>query len=96
MPVSLPVTLAHRVSRAEPVMYQDAGGEAVLLDLNGERYYGLNNVGTRIWQLLERAPILADMHRELCAEFEAEETRIEHDMLTLIGDMQSAGLVVLE
>ena len=96
MPVALPLSLAHRASRADQVLSQDVGGEAVLLDLNGERYFGLNKVGTRIWQLLESTPMLCDIHRELCAEFDAESTQIEHDMLTLIDEMQRAGLVVLD
>ena len=96
MPVDLPITLAHRASRSHQVLSQDVGGEAVLLDLNGERYFGLNSVGTRIWQLLERTPMLADIHRELCVEFDADSTQIEHDMLALIGDLQRAGLVMLE
>lgn len=96
MPVSFPLNLAHRVSRTSQVMFQDVGGEAVLLDLNSERYFGLNKVGTRIWQLLEHSPTLAEIHLELCAEFEAEAPQIERDLLTLIDDMQRVGLIVLE
>ena len=33
------------------VLFQEIGGEAVLLDLASERYFGLDDVGTRIRQL---------------------------------------------
>ena len=90
------ITLAHRASRSEQVLSQDVGGEAVLLDLASEQYFGLNQVGTRIWQLLATTPALAEVHRSLCAEFTVEADRIEHDLLTLVGELRDAGLVAVE
>ncbi len=89
------ITLAHRASRSDQVLFQNLDGEAVLLDLASETYFGLNEVGTRIWQLIETSPPLADVHRTLCEEFDADATRIEHDLLTLVGDLSKAGLVTV-
>ena len=36
----------------EDVLFQTVYDEAVLLNLNNDRYYGLDNVGARMWQLL--------------------------------------------
>jgi len=38
---------------ATEVLSQEVNGETVLLDLTGECYFSLNQVGTRIWQLLK-------------------------------------------
>ena len=89
------ITLAHRASRSDQVLFQNLDGEAVLLDLSSETYFGLNEVGTRIWQLIENAPPLAEVHHTLCAEFEADATRIEHDLLALMGELSKAGLVTV-
>ncbi len=35
------------------VLFRELAGEAVLLDLKSQRYFGLGEVGTRIWQLLD-------------------------------------------
>lgn len=96
MPSKSAITLAHRISRSDHVLSQDLGGEAVLLDLASEHYFGLNKVGTRIWQLLETTPVLADIHHALCAEFEADHARIEHDLLALVGKLRDAGLIKVE
>ena len=90
------ITLAHRASRSDQVLSQDLDGEAVLLDLASEQYFGLNTVGTRIWQLLEAPSALAEVHRVLCAEFEADDARIEHDLLALAGKLRDAGLIKVE
>ena len=37
---------------SKDVLFQEVAGETVLLDLNSESYFGLDEVGTRIWTLL--------------------------------------------
>ena len=96
MPNQTAITLAHRASRSDQVLSQDLDGEAVLLDLASEQYFGLNAVGTRIWQLLETPITLSDVHRVLCTEFEADDARIEHDLLALAGKLRDAGLIAVE
>lgn len=78
------------------VLVQDSGGEAVLLDLAGERYFGLNKVGTRIWQLLAETPSLDEVQGRLCAEFDAPPERIQQDLLALVEQLQAAGLITVE
>ena len=89
------VTLATRVQPSGEVLAQEVGGEAVLLDLAGERYFGLDPVGTRIWALLAQAPVLEEVHATLCEEFQAEPARIETDLLALVQQLAAAGLVDL-
>ena len=88
-----PVTLAHRVHQSSEVLVQEIGGEAVLLDLESERYFGLDPVGTRGWQLFADEPTLEQVHRTLCEEFEAEPDRIASDLLLLVGQLSEAGLI---
>ena len=45
---------------SEEVLSQEVNGETVLLDLEGEAYFGLNEVGTRIWQLLQAEPTVVE------------------------------------
>lgn len=88
-------TLAHRAQPSSEVLVQEVGGEAVLLDLASERYFGLDEVGTRIWQLLADDPALARVHATLCSEFQAEPARIQADLLELVSQLSAAGLVEL-
>lgn len=88
-----PVTFATVLAHSDEVLFQEVGGEAVLLDLASEQYFGLDAVGTRIWELLDGARALADVHRRLCEEFEADGGRIEADLLALSQSLADAGLV---
>jgi len=82
------------VQRSGFVLSQEEAGEAVLLDLAGERYFGLNHVGTRVWQLLEQPISPTALCQILSAEFDAPPERIQHDVLALLDRMLAAGLVI--
>ncbi len=90
------VTLAHRVRCSSEVLVQEVGGETVLLDLAGERYFGLDPVGSRIWALVAAEPRLDRVHAALCGEFAAGPERIEQDLLQLVRQLSEAGLVEVE
>ncbi len=87
------VTLHSRVVRSAQVMAQDVGGEAVLLDLASEQYFGLDPVGSRVWALLGDTDQLATVHARLCEQFDADPGRIERDLLDLTHALAEAGLV---
>ena len=87
--VTFDTVLAH----SPEVMFQEVGGEAVLLDLASEQYFGLDPVGTRIWSLIDGEAPLARIHATLCSEFDAEPGRIGDDLLALARALAEAGLV---
>lgn len=87
------LTLDSLLQRSENVLFQEVGGEAVLLDLASEQYFGLDPVGTRMWDLLDGNSSLGQVHATLCAEYEASPERICDDMLALARALADAGLV---
>lgn len=93
--VSMTPTLAERVSISPEVLFQEIGGEAVLLDLKSESYFGLDEVGTRIWQLLEGQGSLRTVYGRLLAEYDVESGRLEEDLLRYIGELADAGLLTV-
>ena len=96
MPESATITLSHRLQRSDEVLFQNLDGEAVLLDLSSETYFGLNGVGTRVWELLESTPLLSDVCRQLQSEYDVERERAEGDLLELATRLIAAGLARAE
>lgn len=97
MTATLPaVTLDSKVAVSDDVLVQEIGGEAVLLDLASERYFGLDPVGTRIWALLGEGHALDRILVMLADEFDAERGRIEVDLLALVRQLAEAGLVKVD
>lgn len=92
-PTPAAVTLETVLERSQDVLYQEVGGEAVLLDLSSEQYFGLDPVGTRIWNLLDGESALGRIHATLVDEYEADPVRIGEDLLALAQTLAEAGLV---
>lgn len=68
-------------------------GETVILDAASGRYFGLDGVGARVWELLERPITFGDLVRTVRDEYEVDADRCGHDMGVLIGELRDAGLV---
>ena len=84
---------ARRVRVNDDVLFQEVGGEAVLLNLGTESYFGLNDVGTRIWILLSEGNSLQDVCNKLCWEFDVTPEQLQSDLSSLIDEMLKAGLI---
>lgn len=88
-----PLTLSAVIRRSPEVLFQEVGGEAVLLDLASETYFGLNAVGARIWALIGEGSSVQSIRDALVAEYDAPEDRIESDLIALTTQLRDAGLV---
>ena len=89
------ITLAHQAKPNDDVLFQEVAGEAVLLNLASERYFGLDPVGTHIWGLLNRNMPLQQVHQDLCETYEASPEQLQQDLLKLVTELAEAGLVTV-
>jgi hypothetical protein len=93
-PSPLPDAFAGQRFTVSPrVLCQEVAGEAVLLDLDSEKYFGLNTVGLRIWQLLQQGQEPAAILRALEREYDADAATLAADLQDLIQRLGRAGLV---
>jgi len=85
-----------KVILSADVLSQEVKGETVLLDLASEQYFGLDDVGTRVWQLLGEGKSLDELLFILLEEYDVERERLESDITDLLSRLIAAGLVSLE
>jgi len=90
------INLAQTVVLSPDVISQEVSGETVLLDLESENYFGLDEIGTRIWQLIHETNQLQLIFDTLMAEYEVSEKRLLTDLTALLTDIESKGLITLE
>ena len=69
------------------------GDEAVILELTQGVYYGLNEVGARIWALLKTPRAIEEIRDQVVDEYDVEPERAMADLLALLEDLVSRGLV---
>jgi len=88
--------LSQSVVLSPDALFQEIGGEGVVLDLKSSSYFGLNKVGVRLWQLLLASPSLQAACDTLLTEFEVEPAQLTQDLITLVDQLTDAGLVTVE
>ena len=87
------ISLNSRVQISKDVLFQELQGESVLLNLNTGVYLGLNQVGTRIWDLLQEDGSLARAMEKLLEEYDVSPEILSKDLLTLVAQMETHGLL---
>lgn len=88
--------LSQRVILSSNALFQEIGGEGVILDLTSSTYFGLDEVGVRLWQLLQADPNLQAAFDALLAEYEVDPAQLEQDLARLIDQIVKAGLASVE
>lgn len=88
--------LPRRVKISEEVLFQEIEGEGVLLNLANEQYFGLNEIGTRIWFLLTENGETASVLNRLESEYEVDARTLKNDLSNLIRELGEQGLVIVE
>ena len=90
------MNLNQAIKLSPDVISQEVSGETVLLDLESENYFGLDEVGTRIWQLIKETGDLEAVYNTLLQEYEVGEERLAQDLENLVTEIAALGLVSLE
>jgi len=81
---------------ANGVLASPVANEAVLLSIETGHYFGLNEVGARVWALLAQGLDLEAVAARLLEEYDVAETVVRSDLERLVDDLVRAGLVVEE
>ena len=84
-----------------PVIYRaiteqlsgDLGGEAVILSLKTGKYYGLNALGVRIWELLQTPHSTEAIEAAILSEFDVEADECSMEVRSFIDLLKSEGLI---
>lgn len=85
--------LDQKIIFADSVFAQEVDGEMVLLDMESENYFGLDEVGTSIWQVMQEKETLKEVFDALLEQYEVEAEVLERDLSDFVGKLLESGLV---
>ena len=88
------LSLEDAIRVSEDVVFREIDGEAVLLELGTGIYFGLNEVGTRIWGLLQRDGSLRNAYEAMQEQYDVPGEQLERDLLELVNQLLVKRLVV--
>ena len=87
------ITTSTLVAAAAGQVSSDLAGEAIILSLQTGMYYGLGQVGARIWELLRTPTRVADIRDAIVQQYDVEPNRCERDVLDFLHHLAEQGLI---
>ena len=88
--------LNYRVKLSDEVVQQKIDDEMVLLSRDTGNYYGLNDVATRLWELLMESGSLDEAFEKILAEYEVEPSQLRQDIDRIVTELESKRLIRFE
>lgn len=87
------ITFREKIAVPKHVLIRQIEEESVLLNLENERYFGLDPVGTRMWTVLTSSDSVQAAFETLLAEYDVAAEQLRENLQTLLGELQTNGLI---
>lgn len=91
-----PITLFSQISAVKDQISSNLGDEEVILHLQSGTYYGLNEVGTRIWHLIQEPKSVSAIYQQLLIEYDIDADQCKRDVLALLQQLADEHLIEID
>jgi hypothetical protein len=84
-----------KIQLSDDVIHQPVQDEIVLLNLKTQQYYGLDDVGSRMLNLLLEHKDVNVVAGILLTEYQVEPDKLHADLQSLVQELAKAGILVI-
>ena len=88
------ISFSDRVTVPDDVLISQLQEESVILNLDSERYYGLDDIGTRFLSVLTTSDSIETAYDRLRDEYDVDPQVLRADLLALIETLIDQGLLI--
>jgi len=88
------ISFSDRVTVPDDVLISHLQDESVILNLDSERYYGLDDVGTRFLSVLTTSDTIETAYERLRKEYNVDDEMLRQDLLSLVNNLVDQGLLI--
>ena len=89
------ISFSDRVKIPDGVLISKLQDESVILNLDSERYYGLDDVGTRFLSVLATSESIEAAYQTLVNEYNVDSEVLRQDLIELIENLSEQGLITI-
>jgi len=90
------LTLQSRLRPSLDAVTRELDGELMVLQLDSETYFKLDEIGARMWEVVVEAATLAEAVDRLASEFEVEREVLKTDIIELAQTLVRKGLLEVD
>ncbi len=84
------------VSQIEEIVASDIDGETVMMSIENGKYYGLDDIGSRIWELIEKPAKVSELIDTLLERFDVDCDTCERDVLRFLNELNGEKILKVE
>lgn len=84
------------ISQIEEIVTTDIDGETVMMSIENGEYYGLDDIGSRIWELIEHPVKVSDLIDTLLERFDVDRETCEIDVLKFLNELNEDRILEVE
>ena len=88
------ISFSDRVTVPDDVLISHLQEESVILNLDSERYFGLDDVGTRFLSVLTSSESIEAAYERLRDEYDVDSDVLRQDLLALVENLIDQGLLI--
>jgi hypothetical protein len=88
------ISFSDRVTVPDDVLISNLQDESVILNLDSERYYGLDDVGTRFLSVLTSSDTIEIAYERLRNEYNVDPQVLREDLVALVENLIDQGLLI--
>jgi len=89
------ITTESVISQIEEIVASNIDGETVMMSVENGKYYGLDDTGSRIWELIERPVRVSDLIDRLLERFDVDRETCEKDVLKFLSELNDDRIVAV-
>jgi hypothetical protein len=87
------ITPDTRLQRKSDLLFNEIDGEVVMLSVENSEYYGMDKVGSRIWEILEQPVVFKDLIFKLLEEYDVSEEQCLKETLEYLNKLCDKNLI---
>jgi coenzyme PQQ synthesis protein D (PqqD) len=87
------ISFSDRVKIPDDVLISKLQEESVILNLDSERYYGLDDVGTRFLSVLTTSDSIEAAYETLAKEYDVDAQLLRRDLAELVERLAAQGII---
>ena len=84
------------VVRSRELVSSEIDDEIVMMSIENGKYYGLNEVGSCIWRMLEKPHSVADIIKQILLDYEVDPAACEEDVMRFLRQLDDDNILEIE
>lgn len=90
------ISLASKIALSRAAFTSSVGGDLIIFDPDSGSYYGSGPVGARIWELIEKDAVVAEICGCLMKDFNVDRETCEREVVVFLSDLEKRGLILVK